>query len=56
MFEMPKVVEKAGKEGALPDKWFTCASKAYDLDSGEEFIAVATSEGRIFKLKEQVPG
>ena len=52
MFEIPKAVEKTGKEGQLPDKWFTCASKAYDFDSGEEFIAVATSEGRIYKLKE----
>ena len=56
MFEIPKAGEKTGKEGQLPDKWFTCASKAYDFDSGEEFIAVATSEGRIYKLKEQVPG
>ena len=57
MFEIAKSSEKkAGQEGQMADKWFTCSSKAYDFDSGEEFIAVATNEGRIYKLKEQVPG
>ena len=41
---------------ALSDVWFTCSSKAYDFDTSEEFIAVATNEGRIFKVKESVPG
>ena len=57
MFEISKSNEKkAGQDGSITDKWFTCSSKAYDFDSGEEFIAVATNEGRIYKLKEQVPG
>jgi len=36
--------------------WFTCSSLAYSTDSGEEFIAVATSDGKIFRVSVQGGG
>ena len=30
--------------------WFSCSSLAYSTDSGEEFIAVGTSDGKIFRV------
>jgi hypothetical protein len=35
----------------MNDVWFTCSEKAYDFQSGEEFIAVATNEGRFYRVK-----
>ena len=62
-FDINKPAQKVQKTGlsqaesaALNDIWFTCSSKAYDFDTSEEFIAVGTNEGRIFKVKESVPG
>ena len=31
--------------------WFTSCSKVIDQDSGEEFIAVATNDGRVFSIQ-----
>jgi len=31
--------------------WFTCACLAYSSDTGEEFIAVATSNGIVFRVE-----
>ena len=36
--------------------WFSCSSLAYSTDTGEEFIAVATSDGKIFRLSVQGGG
>ena len=62
-FDINKPAQKSQKAGmtqaeaaTLNEVWFTCSSKAYDFDTNEEFIAVATNEGRIFKVKESVPG
>jgi len=35
----------------LTDVWFTCSAKAYDHETGEEFIVVATNEGRFYRVK-----
>jgi hypothetical protein len=30
--------------------WFTCASLAFNAETGEEFIVIGTSSGIIFKV------
>ena len=43
----------AGSDGADPIAnrvWFTCSTKAVDADSQQEFIALATNDGRIFSI------
>ena len=36
--------------------WFTCSAKCYDEDSQQEFIALATNDGRIFSITVQGGG
>ena len=36
--------------------WFTCCEKAYDKETEEEFIALATNDGRIFSIQVQGGG
>lgn len=31
--------------------WFTCACVAYSADTGEEFIAVGSSNGIVYRVK-----
>lgn len=44
----------AARAGA-PEAWFTCASVAV-TPSGTEFIALGTSDGRIFRVKPENDG
>lgn len=43
--------QNSSDASALNDVWFTCSSKAYDFETQEEFLAVATNEGRIFRVE-----
>lgn len=44
-------------EGEIANRiWFTGCAKVYDQDSGEDFIAVATNDGRIFSIQVQGGG
>ena len=48
-----------GSDGADPITnriWFTCCTKCYDEDSEQEFIALATNDGRIFTITVQGGG
>ena len=48
-----------GSDGADPISnriWFTCSTKCYDVDSEQEFIALATNDGRIFSISVQGGG
>ena len=36
--------------------WFSCASVSYSTDTGDEFLAVATNEGKIFRVEVQGSG
>ena len=45
------------KDGDILNRiWFTSAAKVVDQDSEEEFIAVATNDGRIFSIQVQGGG
>ena len=39
-----------GADSVKNQIWFTCSVKAIDCDSGEEFIAVATNDGRVYSI------
>jgi hypothetical protein len=38
------------KADAKCPSWFTCACLAYSSDTGEEFIAVGTSNGTVYRV------
>lgn len=49
----------AGSDGVDPITnriWFTCSTKCVDEESEEEFIALATNDGRIFSVTVQGGG
>ena len=44
-------------EGEILNRiWFTGCAKVLDQDSGEEFIAVSTNDGRVFSIQVQGGG
>ena len=45
-----KATDQLTSEDNPVSNWFSCASIAYSSDTGEEFIAIATNDGRIFRV------
>ena len=44
-------------EGEIANRiWFTSCAKVFDQDSGEEFIALSTNDGRVFSIQVQGGG
>ena len=39
-----------GAEAIKNQIWFTCSARALDAESGQEFIAIATNDGRVYSI------